>query len=121
VTQDDREALARVVLDHFHAPDDRHSSWWINTDEMVDAILAARPSVPTVTAEQVRQAARAADGAEWGSLPWVHTFLAALGIEVQSACPATRNRYEHAGPLDWSDLRQVVGTCKACGREVRQP
>ncbi|WP_341945692.1 hypothetical protein [Microbacterium sp. LWH11-1.2] len=31
---------AKAILDNFHAPDDRHPSWWINPDEMARAALA---------------------------------------------------------------------------------
>lgn len=27
-----------IVLEHFHAPDQTHASWWINTDEMTAAL-----------------------------------------------------------------------------------
>lgn len=39
--------LAQAVIDHFHCPDDKHSSWWLNTDELRHAfapILAAHES-----------------------------------------------------------------------------
>lgn len=47
--------LAQAVIDHFHCPDDKHSSWWLNTDELRHAfvpILAAHD-------ESVRAAERA--------------------------------------------------------------
>lgn len=34
------EEFGAVVLEHFHAPDELHSSWWINTGEMGAAIAA---------------------------------------------------------------------------------
>jgi|GEM_PF-6241070 len=40
-------ALAQAVIDNFHCPDDKHSSWWLNTDELRHAfgpILAAHES-----------------------------------------------------------------------------
>lgn len=34
------EEFGAVVLKHFHGPDELHSSWWINTEEMGAAIAA---------------------------------------------------------------------------------
>jgi len=34
------DEFGAVVLEHFHAPDELHSSWWINTGEMGAAIAA---------------------------------------------------------------------------------
>ena len=56
-------ALAQAVIDHFHCPDDKHSSWWLNTDELRHAfgpILAAHDA--TVRAEErARMSQRALD------------------------------------------------------------
>lgn len=66
---DEREALKQIVLDNFHSADDKHPTWWINTDEMADAILAAgfrrsqpEPTRSVTAAEVLRDAAEA----------WVH-------------------------------------------------
>lgn len=29
--------LAQAVIEHFHGPDDRHGSWWLNPDELAEA------------------------------------------------------------------------------------
>lgn len=45
------EEAAKAILDKFHAPDDRHPSWWINPDEMARAALAVfeKAHTPKVT------------------------------------------------------------------------
>jgi hypothetical protein len=51
--------LAQAVIDNFHCPDDKHSSWWLNTDELRHAfvpILAAHDE--SVRAEERERIAR---------------------------------------------------------------
>ena len=52
-------ALAQAVIDNFHAPDERHGSWWLNTDELRHAfvpILSAHDE--SVRAEERERIAR---------------------------------------------------------------
>ena len=52
-------ALAQAVIDNFHCPDDKHSSWWLNADELRHAfvpILSAHEEA--VRAEERERIAR---------------------------------------------------------------
>lgn len=35
------EAAGQAILANFHAPDDKHSTWWINLPEISSAVIAA--------------------------------------------------------------------------------
>ena len=52
----DREALiekaAKAVLDNFHAPDDRHPSWWLNPKTVAEAVLAVFEEAHTPTDDE---------------------------------------------------------------------
>lgn len=52
-----REQYAEAILERFHGPDDKHATWWINTDEMADAVLAVRD----VEVERLRAQVAAAE------------------------------------------------------------
>lgn len=48
------EAAQPAALSAFHAPDDTHSSWWINTEEMAREVLAAAaPVIESAVREQI--------------------------------------------------------------------
>jgi hypothetical protein len=51
------EAVQATILDHFHAPDDRHGSWWINPGEMARAVV---PLIEAQVREQIAQDIEAA-------------------------------------------------------------
>ena len=40
-----REQMKTIILENFHSPDDKHSSWWIRPDEMIDRLLEAFPQL----------------------------------------------------------------------------
>lgn len=48
----DLTAVEVTVLEHFHGPDDRHASWWINTEEMARAVY---PVIAAQVREQIAQ------------------------------------------------------------------
>lgn len=51
------EQAARVCLEHFNPPDDKHATWWIRPDEMARAVLdAVAPTLMVAGARQVAEA-----------------------------------------------------------------
>lgn len=108
-----REQIAKAVLDNFHGPDERHSTWWLNPYVTADAILdllavSAEPS----TAVDPLVCPTCGNEDEPGQYPCTHS--------IHSSAPsAPTPALTHIDDPQMDERHQpVAARCASCGQRV---
>lgn len=94
----EREAIAKIVLDHFHAPDELHPSWWIRPHDVADAIMASpewrnrgRGPIADAEIQRLREVVYRQTGCSWYQTP----EQARAALEAALDAEVATNRASH--------------------------